>query len=52
VNEPVGLPRDELTPYLWGFGFAGRISVAPTPYPNEFRRDVIAVARQGEESIA
>ena len=24
----------------------------PTPYPIEFRRDVIAVARQGEQSIA
>src|SRR5687768_71262 len=23
----------------------------PTPYPMEFRRDVIAVARQGEQSI-
>ena len=24
----------------------------PKPYPEEFRRDVIAVARQGEQSIA
>ena len=24
----------------------------PTPYPKEFRRDVIAVARKGEQSIA
>jgi transposase len=24
----------------------------PTPYPNEFRCDVIAVARQGDQSIA
>jgi len=24
----------------------------PTPYPKEFRRDVIAVARQGGQSIA
>ena len=24
----------------------------PTPYPEEFRRDVIAVARQGDQSIA
>jgi transposase-like protein len=24
----------------------------PTPYPKEFRRDVVAVARQGDESIA
>ena len=24
----------------------------PTPYPMEFRRDVIAVARQGDQSIA
>jgi transposase-like protein len=24
----------------------------PTPYPREFRRDVMAVARQGDQSIA
>ena len=24
----------------------------PTPYPKEFRRDVIAVARKGDQSIA
>jgi transposase-like protein len=24
----------------------------PTPYPSEFRRDVIAVARQGDQSIS
>lgn len=24
----------------------------PTPYPNEFRRDVVAVARRGEQSRA
>lgn len=24
----------------------------PTPYPKEFRRDVVAVARQGEQSVA
>ncbi len=24
----------------------------PTPYPLEFRRDVVAVARQGDQSIA
>lgn len=24
----------------------------PTPYPKEFRRDVIAVARQGDQSLA
>ena len=24
----------------------------PKPFPNEFRRDVIAVARQGDQSIA
>jgi transposase len=24
----------------------------PTPYPKEFRRDVVAVARKGEQSIA
>jgi transposase-like protein len=31
---------------------AGRISIVPTPYPKEFRRDVVAVARQGDQSIA
>jgi transposase len=31
---------------------AGRISTVPTPYPKEFRRDVVAVARQGDQSIA
>ena len=24
----------------------------PTPYPKEFRRDVVAVARQGDQSVA
>ena len=24
----------------------------PTPYPKEFRRDVIAVARQGDQTMA
>jgi transposase len=24
----------------------------PTPYPKEFRRDVVAVARQGDQSMA
>jgi transposase-like protein len=24
----------------------------PTPYPKEFRRDVIVVAREGDQSIA
>jgi transposase-like protein len=32
--------------------FAGRISFVPTRYPKEFRDDVIAVARQGDQSIA
>jgi len=31
---------------------AGRISIVPKPFPTEFRRDVIAVARQGDQSIA
>jgi transposase len=31
---------------------AGRISIVVKPYPAEFRRDVIAVARKGEASIA
>jgi transposase len=30
---------------------AGRISIVPKPFPKEFRRDVIAVARQGEQSV-
>jgi transposase len=31
---------------------AGRIDIVPKPFPKEFRRDVIAVARQGDQSIA
>jgi transposase-like protein len=37
---------------LRGSFLAGRISIVPTPYPKEFRRDVVAVARQGDQSIA
>jgi len=32
--------------------FAGRIIFVPTRYPKEFRDDVIAVARKGDQSIA
>ena len=32
--------------------FTGRVSTVPTPIPEEFRRDVIAVARQGGRSRA
>jgi transposase len=31
---------------------AGRIGIVPTPYPPELRRDVIAVARRGDQSRA
>ena len=31
---------------------AGRIDIVPTPYPKEFRADVVAVARQGDKSRA
>jgi transposase len=31
---------------------AGRIVIVPKPFPKEFRRDVVAVARQGDQSIA
>jgi transposase-like protein len=31
---------------------AGRIDIVPKPFPKEFRRDVVAVARQGDQSIA
>src|SRR3954454_3452425 len=31
---------------------AGRIDIVPKPFPKEFRRDVIAVARQGDQSVA
>jgi transposase len=31
---------------------AGRIRIVPTAYPKEFRRDVVAVARQGDRSRA
>jgi transposase len=45
-----GLPRVELTPCLGGRGPRWKDQQLPTPYPIEFRRDVIAVARQGELS--
>ncbi len=47
-----GLPRLRLTPACEVAASLGRISVVPTPYPKEFRRDVIAVARQGDQSVA
>jgi len=31
---------------------AGSIVIVPKPFPKEFRRDVIAVAREGDRSIA
>lgn len=31
---------------------AGKISIVLTPYPKEFRADVVAVARRGEQSRA
>jgi transposase len=31
---------------------AGRISIVPTPYPKEFRADVVAVARASDKSRA
>jgi transposase-like protein len=31
---------------------AGRMDLVPKPFPKEFRRDVIAVARQSDQSIA
>jgi transposase len=31
---------------------AGRIRIVPTPYPKEFRADVVAVARQSDKSRA
>jgi hypothetical protein len=39
------------SPFLGGFGLAARISIVPKPFPAEFRRDVIAVAREGEAPI-
>jgi transposase len=33
-------------------GLAERISIVPKPFAAEFRRDVIAVARRGEASVA
>ena len=35
-----------------GCGLAGRIIIAPKPFPSEFRHDVIVVGPQGEASIA
>ena len=31
---------------------AGRIDIVPKAFPKEFRRDLIAVVRQGDQSIA
>ena len=31
---------------------AGRIGAVPAPYPEEFRRNVVVVARQGDQSRA
>jgi transposase len=31
---------------------AGAIDIVPAPYPKEFRRDVVAVACQGDQSRA
>jgi hypothetical protein len=45
-------PADPGTAHLSGCGLAGRISIVPKPFPKEFRRDVIAVARQAEQLIA
>jgi transposase len=39
-----GLPRDELTPCLWGFAPRWKDIHIPKPFPLEFRRDVGAVA--------
>jgi transposase-like protein len=33
-------------------GITGGLNTVPKPFPKEFRRDVIAVARQGDQSIA
>lgn len=40
-----------LTPDLLGFVLAGRINLVPKPFPDEFRADVIAVARKGEAPL-
>jgi transposase-like protein len=42
----------QVTLALCGCGLAGRISIVPKPFPPEFRRDVIAMARKGEASIS
>jgi hypothetical protein len=52
VLQTVGLPPRRLTPCLGGLLFAGRISAVPKAFQLEFRRDVVAVAGQGEASMA
>ena len=47
----LGLPPVWLSPDVWGFVLAGRINLVPTPFPAEFRADVIAVARKGEAPL-
>lgn len=39
------------TPDLCGSVLAGRINLAPTPFPVEFRADVVAVACKGEAPL-
>src|SRR3712207_7313163 len=47
-------PRSTLFPYttLFRSVLAGRMFAVPKPFPPEFRRDVVAIARRGEASVA
>lgn len=48
-----GLLRVRLSPDVWWpLVAAGRMAVVPKPYPEEFRRDVVAVAWKGEMPLA
>jgi transposase-like protein len=41
-----------LTPDLEDVVFAGRISIVPKAFPADFRRDLVAVAREGQAPLS
>ena len=46
------MPPAELVPCLCGSVLAGRMISVPKPFPVEFRRDVVAVARKGQAPLS
>nr|WP_237399392.1 hypothetical protein [Rathayibacter iranicus] len=53
AGDPDGRLRLWLTPGAWWLMVAaGKMVVVPKPYPEEFRRDVVAVARRSETPLA